>query len=277
MTALHTVLVGHFAKDILPDGGYMLGGTVFYSGVQSQKLGNRVTIISSKGDDLALDALPADIQVHIQASPKSTTFENIYDAQGHRTQYLHDKATPLSPDFAPMLAQKPDILHLCPIMDEVASDYARAYPDSKVCITPQGWLRQVNERGLVSPKAWDNPEKVLAGAYALVFSEEDMGYDEQKISTYAKQCPFVVCTRGGKPASLFYAGGREEITPFPTSIIDPTGAGDIFATAFFTRLIETGNPREAVIFAHLGASASIQARGVAGILSKEDIIARLKN
>jgi sugar/nucleoside kinase (ribokinase family) len=269
--------VGHFAKDILPDGGYMLGGTAFYSGVQAHRLGNRVSIISSTADDLPLDSLPDGITCYIQPAPQSTTFENIYDAHGHRTQYLHDKASLLSADTAPILPHNPDILHLCPIIDEVAPDYARAYPHSKVCITPQGWLRQVDEHHRVSPKAWDTAEKVLSGAYALVFSEEDMGYDEQKIAFYAKQCPFAVCTRGGNPASLFVDGEREDIPPFPTPIIDPTGAGDIFATAFFTRLIETGNPHEAVIFAHWGASSSIGARGIGGILTHEAILARMNS
>jgi len=86
MNSLHYVLVGHFAKDILPDGGYMLGGTAFYSGVQAHRLGNRVSIISSTGDDLVLDSLPNGITCYIQPAPQSTTFENIYDAQGnHRT------------------------------------------------------------------------------------------------------------------------------------------------------------------------------------------------
>ncbi len=268
---LHYVLVGHFAKDILPDGGYTVGGTVFYSGIQAHRLGNRVTIISSKADDLALSSLPTDITCHILASPTSTTFENIYDAHGNRVQYVHDRATPLLPQNAPPLSIQPDILHLCPIIDEVSPDYASAYPNSKVCITPQGWLRAIDEQKRVFPKAWDFSEQVLRGSYALVFSEEDMGHDEAKVMYYAQQCRFTVCTRGAKPASLYIAGIRHDIDAIPTRMIDPTGAGDIFASAFFTHLVQTDNPQEAVTVGHIAASASIQARGDAGILTHDQI------
>lgn len=273
---LHYVLVGHFAKDILSNGEHTLGGTVFYSGIQAHRLGNRVTIISSKADDLALTSLPSDITCYIQPAPQSTTFENIYDVQGNRIQYLHDRANRLLPQDAPSLTIKPDILHLSPIIDEVSPDYASAYPESKVCITPQGWLRAVDVHKRVFPKMWEHAEQVLRGSYALVFSEEDMGYDEAKIIHYAKHCPFTVCTRGGKPASLYISGIQYDIEAIPTPIIDPTGAGDIFASAFFSHLVQTGNAHEAVRVGHIAASSSIQARGDVGILTYDQILARLR-
>lgn len=272
----HYVLVGHFAKDVLADGGHALGGTVFYSGVQAYRLGNRVSIISSCADDLSLDALPRPIQTYIHPAPHSTTFENVYDTQGKRTQYAHARALMLTPQTAPVLDTPPDILHLAPILDEVAPDYARAYPTSKVCITPQGWLRAMDATGRVYPKIWEHAETTLRGAYALVFSEEDMGYDEEKIEFYARLCPFTVCTRGGKPASLYISSVREEIEAIPTPIVDPTGAGDIFAAAFFTHLVETDNPREAVRVGHIAAASSIGARGDVGILWREDILDKLR-
>jgi sugar/nucleoside kinase (ribokinase family) len=61
------------------------------------------------------------------------------------------------------------------------------------------------------------------------------------------------------------------LIPHPTPIIDPTGAGDIFAVAFFTYLAETNNPQLAVRAGHIAAASSIQAHGDGGILWRKDI------
>ena len=40
--------------------------------------------------------------------------------------------------------------------------------------------------------------------------------------------------------------------------LDPTGAGDVFATAFLVRYQETGNPSEAAVFACCAASCVVE-------------------
>src|SRR5215468_5535364 len=115
MSVIHYVLVGHFAKDILADGRYTLGGTAFYSGTQAARLGVKVSVISSAGPDLDLSPVKKDMECHILPAPESTTFENIYDAEGNRTQHLHGRALFLTPAAAPKFEQQPSIIHLGPI------------------------------------------------------------------------------------------------------------------------------------------------------------------
>jgi sugar/nucleoside kinase (ribokinase family) len=57
--------------------------------------------------------------------------------------------------------------------------------------------------------------------------------------------------------------------------VGPTGAGDIYAAAFFFRLYTTRDPWEAARFATSLASFSITRSGLAGIPTQEEIQACL--
>lgn len=271
MAEVHYVLVGTFTKDLVP-GGYVLGGTVYYSGVQAKRLGVEVSVISTAEPDINLSTLDKGIRCYIQHSPESTTFENVYDQQGNRVQYLSAKALPLKPEDAPHLIPPPTILHLGPLVDEVPLDYWRAYPNAKIAVTPQGWMRRI-ENKRVYPQFWKDAETLLPRCWAVVFSEEDVGYDEKEIERLAELCPITVCTRNISAASLFVNGKRSEVPVYPAQIVDPTGAGDVFAAAFFVWLNETDDPEAAVRFAHIAAAKSIEGQGVSRVLGREELLA----
>jgi len=268
----HYVLVGTLTKDALPDGGYILGGTVFYSGVQARRLAADVTVITTAEPDINLSAVEAGTVVHIQESPESTTFENIYDDEGNRIQNVRAKAQPLDPNKVPALRTPPDVLHLGPLVDEVPLDYHRAFPGAKLGITPQGWMRRIDENGRVHPRIWEEADQLLPQAWAVVFSEEDVGYDENEIQRLADLCPVTVCTRNISAATLFVNGKRSEVPVHPSKIVDPTGAGDVFAAAFFLWLHESGDPEKAVQFAHIAAGTSIEGVGVQNVPTREQVL-----
>ena len=50
--------------------------------------------------------------------------------------------------------------------------------------------------------------------------------------------------------------------------VDPTGAGDVFATAFAVRLFETEDLQEASDFASVVAGLSVRSQGVSQIPSR---------
>ena len=55
------------------------------------------------------------------------------------------------------------------------------------------------------------------------------------------------------------------------SEIDATGAGDIFAAAFFVRLLTTQDPWEAARFATHLSACSVTRKGLKGIPTAEEI------
>lgn len=258
-------LWGSFTRDILAGGDSLLGGTVFYSAVQAHYLGAEVSVFASAAIDTDLTALPEGISVHLQASPHSMTFENIYDDDGNRIQYLRAKANPLDAALIPYDVATPDVLHIGPIFDETPVALLDDLPDTKIALTPQGYLRRREASGRVVMTEWQDAERMLGVAWATVFSEEDFAYDADKIAYYASLCPITVCTRNISAATLFVDGERSEIPTYPAQMIDPTGAGDVFAAAFFVYLHQTNDPYYAVDRAHFVAAKSIEGRGISSL------------
>ena len=57
-------------------------------------------------------------------------------------------------------------------------------------------------------------------------------------------------------------------------MIDPTGAGDVFATAFLIRYFETKDISQSANFANAAASFCIEKKGIEGMASREEILDR---
>jgi sugar/nucleoside kinase (ribokinase family) len=66
---------------------------------------------------------------------------------------------------------------------------------------------------------------------------------------------------------------QSKILPRPANEVDPTGAGDVFATAFVIRLQETGDPLQAARFANITASFSVEHPGVTGVPTRAQVLA----
>jgi sugar/nucleoside kinase (ribokinase family) len=70
----------------------------------------------------------------------------------------------------------------------------------------------------------------------------------------------VIVKRGAAGATLITSGGIVSVPAHPTTVVDPTGAGDAFAGAFLGRLAVLERDDDAALldaFAHGGAAASV--------------------
>jgi len=138
-------------------------------------------------------------------------------------------------------------------------------------LTPQGWMRQWDENGRVSPRGWAGAESALAQADAVVLSVEDVNGDNELIEHMAGQTKMLVVTEGAAGAVLYWNGDRRRFRAPAVKEVDATGAGDIFATAFFVRYLHTRDPWEATRFATLLASHSVERIGLDGIPTSLEI------
>ena len=57
--------------------------------------------------------------------------------------------------------------------------------------------------------------------------------------------------------------------------MDPTGAGDVFATSFLVRYHETGNPLEAAAFAACAASCAVEGLGTSSLGDRQEVTRRM--
>jgi sugar/nucleoside kinase (ribokinase family) len=57
--------------------------------------------------------------------------------------------------------------------------------------------------------------------------------------------------------------------------VDPTGAGDVFATSFLLRYHETGDAVEAAAFAACAASCAVEGLGTSTLGDREEVQRRM--
>jgi hypothetical protein len=262
------LVIGHVAHDLTPEGP-RLGGTVAYSALTARALGMRVGVLTAAGPETSLHSLEG-ISLHVIQSPQSTTFENIYSEHG-RVQYLHAQATRLDFSQVPQIWRNTPIIHLGPIANEMDSVLPEGFTPALVGLTPQGWMRRWDEEKRVSCCEWLDAEPALAKADAVVVSREDLDNDEERIEQMSHQTKLLAVTEGAAGCVLYWHGDRRRFRALQVQETDPTGAGDIFAAAFFVRLLKTRDPWEAARFATLVASHSVTRVGLEGIPTQREI------
>jgi hypothetical protein len=262
------LMIGHVAHDVTP-AGYRLGGTTAYSALTARALGMRVGILTASGPETSLEALQG-IPVISLPSPQSTTFENIY-TDHHRIQYLRAQAARIDFEAVPEAWRRAPLIHLGPIANEMDTILPASFGPSLLALTPQGWMRQWDADQRVFMRDWRNAESALTQAGAVVISREDVHHNDELVEHLAQQTHILVATEGPAGAVVYWNGDRRRFRPPVVKEVDATGAGDVFATCFFVRLLQTRDPWEAGRFATILAAHTVTRVGLEGIPTAREI------
>jgi sugar/nucleoside kinase (ribokinase family) len=262
------LVLGHLSLD-MTSAGPRLGGAAAYSALTARALGLRVGVVTAAADQTPLERL-SGIPVVAIPSDDTTVFENIYDPNG-RTQVLHARAADISYDSVPEAWRRASILHLAPLAGELEAELPAYFSGSLLAVTPQGWMRSWDATGRVSASPWAGAAEFLPRAGAVVISREDVNADEEAIESMAHQTRVLAVTEGAAGAVLYWHGDRRRFRPPEVQEVDATGAGDVFAAAFFVRLFTTRDPWEAARFATQLAARSVTRPGLDGIPTQAEI------
>lgn len=262
------LVIGHITQDLTPNGPVM-GGTAAYSALTAQALGLRVGIVTAHDPNVNMLTLQ-NIPVAAAISETTTTFENKQTAHG-RVQHVFHPAPVLTLADVPEVWRTAPIIHLGPVLQEVDPKLTHAFENAFIALTPQGWLRTYNQDGLVHYTDWPEARYVLEGANAAVISVEDVQGSEEIIDEMAASIRVLAVTEGSNGARLYWNGDVRTFRAPAAEEVDPTGAGDIFATGFFYRLHTTRDPWEAARFATQLAANSVTRPGLSGIPTREEI------
>lgn len=262
------LVIGHITQDIVP-GGYTPGGTVSYAALTALSFGLRVGAYTSITPDAILPDL-SKVQLINQHTETNTIFENIYQPEG-RKQILHARAAELYGRILPQSWLDTPIVHLGPVMNEIDPSIIRKFPNSLIGLTPQGWLRQSDANGNVIFSDWLEANHVLGQANAAVLSLEDVQADENLIANLVYAIRVLVVTEGADGCRVYWNGDVRRFSAPVVQEVNATGAGDIFAAAFFIRLKQTQDPWEAARFATLIASNSVTRSGLASVPTHTEI------
>jgi 1D-myo-inositol 3-kinase len=278
------LLIGHVTRDLVsadPQGAYRLGGTVSFAAITALRLGRQPTIVTRAAADTDLSELPDAVDLRVLPSPTSTTFANIYTKEG-RVQYCYTPAASIAAADIPVSLRRPRAVLLGPLVNEIQADVAAIFdPSSLVAAVPQGWMRRWDETGRVYHRSWEDAAAILPHLGVLVLSLEDIDYDLRRLDPFFEHLSLIVVTEYRDGSTLYQRQPdgtiREiKIPPRPANEVDPTGAGDIFATAFLIRLQETGDPVQAARFANITASFGVEHVGVTGIPDRTQVLAYMQ-
>jgi sugar/nucleoside kinase (ribokinase family) len=284
--SINFLAVGNLTRDTTPN-GFRLGGTVSFAAVTAQRLGWRPAILTRASMDglepreagqnataVRTTGLPgtglAGIPIHVMPSPVTTTFTNVYGPEG-RTQYITAVADPVTPDGLPQEWANPRIVLLGAIARELPPHWAAMFPNSLFGIAPQGLMRHWGADALVRHGRWENAELFLRRADAIFLSREDVDGDDAYIAELAGRARLLVVTDGYHGATVYTGGTATAVAPRRAVEVDPTGAGDVFATSFMVRYAETGDALIAARFANVVASMSVEATGTDFVPTREQV------
>jgi len=275
------VAIGHFTHDVT-ECGLILGGAASYSTIAARELDLRCGVISAVGEDFLhydrFDGVPLALvgatQRGVPAGELTTTFTNIYE-NGVRRQILKSVSATIHPEHIPSEWLSAEIVYLCPVADEVDPAIADMFPNSLIGVSPQGWMRQWDNEGRVSPRKWKDASNVLPLIDVLVMSEEDIAPFPEVVDEYRELTKIMILTKGDKGSTLFHNGQIINTPAFSTRTVDPTGAGDVFAAAFLNEFRRTRDLYKASVFANCAASFVVEKPGTEGIPDLDRVRSRM--
>jgi sugar/nucleoside kinase (ribokinase family) len=261
--------VGHVTVDLMSDGTRQPGGSAFYSALQASRLGRRVQILTRGVADEIEELLAPygeELELELQAAPCTTSLQTSGKGR-ERAQRVLAWAGAIEPDVHVDTA----VLHLAPVARETPSAWRGEA--ALVGLTPQGLLR-----------TWSSPQDAVV-LRALEPSQLPERLDAAVLS--ATERPFcsalldgravVAVTDEDEPTELLVPDREPLMLEVPplTQLLDDTGAGDVFAAAFFIALSDGESARSAAVFANAAAAVRLSSYGPDAVGDRAAIEARI--
>ena len=289
-----------------------LGGSVSYCSLALRTYTQyaKISIISHVGKlnfDKSLFKIIKDKNIDLKgikySDVKNTNF--LLDYFNHaRTLTLKSKCPTLIFRDIPQeyLDNPPDVIVLVPLCNEIPYEYvsqiSKYFPNIYIGIDLQGFIRNIDENGIVSyiydEKIISNLVKIIeliGDKLILKGSEEEMKLFANEYKDFHKIMNFFekFDTEGifiitlGEKGSLIYQKGNKilKIPAFkPKKVTDETGAGDVYFSIFLYEFLHTDKSWSAIehagYLASAAASFSVERKGPSGFSVKKKVIKRVK-
>lgn len=264
------------ALDRTSEDGWTPGGPSLFASRAFQALEADVTLITNLESDFDESVL-AGLDVRATREAELPRYENSYDSQGARKQFLLAEGSALHIVSHVLPDETPDVVFFTPAFHEFPRAPLR-FKGSIVGVSLQGPLRAITGRQRVIHHShpFSVADKFLRPGWLAFFSEEDTAEPDLLAEHIASLGAVAVLTRGYNGATLFDSDGTQEHwDALPADPVDPTGAGDCFASAFLFRLAETEDLTQAMEFALAAGALAVEEPGLDGIATREEIEERM--
>lgn len=246
------------------------GGSAFYGARALLALGAESHLVTSYGEEFACGRELAGLRVASIVRGRTTTFTNIYPESSARIQLIEHAGPKLR--YSPAcLPQDPlDLVFIAPVFGELdLEEWLDSVEARVIGLGLQGLMKKPGPTLAERPgcrkvvaREFAAKRAVLRGVDAVFLSEEDIavfGFPGL-LDSLIDIVPLVVLTRGEAKAVIYDRKMRSEVGAVPARVVDPTGAGDTYASAFLFGLAAGETPANAGRLAAAAASIVIEAK-----------------
>jgi len=278
------LVIGNITKDTIRTREKEIvtfGGTASYASITANKLGCDTYVLSRgnhKLDGWTRSLTSQGIKIELEPSENISHFVNDYSGTEKRQFYLSHAGKIDFKDLGKM-----DIIHIGPIFNEITLDCVKkARKNAKLLsLDVQGFVRSSGKERVVM-KFWDERAEFLKYADLVKVNRLESKFVSKK-TNYEEICeellglgPKVIELTLREMGAIIASKETYKIPPYQTTVIDRTGSGDVFASAFAIRYFETKNALESGLFASAAASFVIEDFGTKNIKDKNSVLERFR-
>ena len=289
------VVLGSITEDIIrtpPDNvENFIGGVPIYAASVAKALGEPIGIVSKVGTDFhvknlkVINSLEADLTGFKITGSGSMKFENIYAESGKRTQNVLSISDNITFEDIPKQYFNSPCIHLGPVFNEINEELITRVTDTFdfVSLDGQGFTRSKKENSKkVVHQTWVDYKEFLPLLNVLKVDDLELkgliGTKSLKDATekaLTTGLELLIITRAHKGAIIYHKDERFDIPAVPTTVVDATGAGDTFITAFLFEYQKTKDCYYSGLIAAAAASFKISFSGPIPNYTRDDILAKL--
>ena len=272
----HVLVIGSATIDRVEQLGISavkMGGVVTYAGITFRKHGLHTAVVSNiAAQDVGLFRIlrRQNIQLFNGVTKTTTMFVNHVDGNG-RWQEMPVRAAPITAGQLQSTIRGVDHIHLGPLHPlDIERELLRLVPEKGIWVTldVQGYVRRV-EKGKVRPGISEDLHEALLACTVIgadrtelqvILDAYQMGIDELM---NAYKLSEIVVTNGSEGGRVVLMSGEvvSYKAPRVKSVVDATGAGDVFFAAYLvSRLHRRRSVKVACRHAALVAARQVQGR-----------------
>lgn len=213
------------------------GGAVSFAARAAAALRVRARILTIAGADADLSAFSGH-DVHVIASEATLTFEHEVHGEQRRLQVRERPSRVLAATDIPRGWLDSSVVVLGPLLvDDLDVGSFAQVGFSRVGLIGQGLQRSLGADGAVEVERLPSfaLQVALSPRCSLFLSDEECSsWAPGVLAQVVERCERVVVTRGSAGAEVLRAGRPPmAVAARAARVVDTTGAGDVFSTAFF--------------------------------------------
>ena len=271
------MIVGALTIDVFP-GRTATGGAVAYAARATAAFGERAGILTVAAANADLTPL-ATHDVRAVASDTTLSFAHSHVDDHRELRLLSRPSRRLSLAHLPRAWRRPEVLILAPLLDDDIDllSFAALEGVRHRALLAQGLQRAVGQSSAITMAT--TPSDALFHPLTRVFnvflSDQDIAdWPAEALDRVARHVRRLVVTRGSAGADIHDGGPVTHVDATPATVIDTTGAGDVFATALI--LAEEAGDADAARLASAYAAACVALPGASPLPPRAVVERRLR-